>query len=191
MKKGLVRIIAGCLTVVMTAAAVMAAPSPTKNGTVSQEFTINGEKADPTQYKAEFKTKLEDLDLEKEVLDLINDINKEQEKLQEILTDKDLVVAKDDKIDVEALELLTTIQDLSIVDLATGQIMKDLKDVTLTWEVPNLKKGIGEIRVLHYSTVREVWEILKPEKIDYKENAITQHFEDLSPVAVVYVPAEK
>ena len=41
MKKGLVRIIAGCLTVVMTAAAVMAAPSPTKNGTVSQEFTIN------------------------------------------------------------------------------------------------------------------------------------------------------
>ena len=44
---------------------------------------------------------------------------------------------------------------------------------------------------MFFITVREVWEILKPEKIDYKEKAITQHFEDLSPVAVVYVPAEK
>ena len=65
MKKGLIRLIAGCLTVVMTAAAVVAAPSPTKNGAVSQEFTINGVKADPNQYKAEFQTKLEDLGLEK------------------------------------------------------------------------------------------------------------------------------
>ena len=47
-KKGLVKMIAGCLAVVMTAATVMAAPSPTKNGAVSQDFTftINGEKAD-------------------------------------------------------------------------------------------------------------------------------------------------
>lgn len=191
MKKGLVRIVAACLTIVMTAGAVMAAPSPTKNGAVSQDFMINGKKADPNKYEAEFKTKLEDLGLKKEVLDQINDINKDPEKIQEILKDKDLVVAEDDDIDVSALELLTSIQDLSIVDKETGEIAKDLKDVTLTWEVPNLKEGIGEIRVLHYSMVRDVWELLKPEKIDYKEKAITQNFEDLSPVGVLYVPEDK
>lgn len=189
-RKGLVRIIAGCLAVVMTAATVVAAPSPTKNGAVSQDFTINGEKADPDKYKAQFNESLDDLGLDKEVLDLIKDINKDPDKLAGILTDSKTLVAEDDDIDVTKLELLTQIQDLSITDAATGEAVKDLKDVTLTWEVTNLKEGIGEIRVLHYSTVRNVWEILKPEKVDYKEKAVTQNFEDLSPVAVLYLPAD-
>lgn len=189
-RKGLVRIIAGCLAVVMTAATVVAAPSPTKNGAVSQDFTINGEKADPDKYKAQFNESLDDLGLDKEVLDLIKDINKDPDKLAGILTDSETLVAEDDDIDVTKLELLTQIQDLSITDAATGEAVKDLKDVTLTWEVTNLKEGIGEIRVLHYSTVRNVWEILKPEKVDYKEKAVTQNFEDLSPVAVLYLPAD-
>lgn len=189
-RKGLVRIIAGCLAVVMTAATVVAAPSPTKNGAVSQDFTINGEKADPDKYKAQFNENLDDLGLDKEVLDLIKDINKDPDKLAGILTDSKTLVAEDDDIDVTKLELLTQIQDLSITDAATGEAVKDLKDVTLTWEVTNLKEGIGEIRVLHYSTVRNVWEILKPEKVDYKEKAVTQNFEDLSPVAVLYLPAD-
>ena len=116
---------------------------------------------------------------------------KDPEKVKEILTDSKTIVDEDDDIDVSKLELLTQVQDLSIVDLATGKIVKDAKDVTVTWEVTNLKKDLGEVRVLHYSTVRDVWEILKPEKVDYKEKAVTQHFEDLSPVAVVYVPADE
>lgn len=190
-KKGFVKVIASCLAVVMTAATVMAAPSPTKNGAVSQDFTINGEKADTSKYKAEFHTSLEDLGLEKELMDTIQAINKDPEKVKEILTDSKTIVDEDDDIDVSKLELLTQVQDLSIVDLATGKIIKDAKDVTVTWEVTNLKKDLGEVRVLHYSTVRDVWEILKPEKVDYKEKAVTQHFEDLSPVAVVYVPADE
>ena len=190
-KKGLVKMIAGCLAVVMTAATVMAAPSPTKNGAVSQDFTftINGEKADPSNYKAEFKTDLEDLGLDKAVLDTIKDINKDPEKVKDILTDSKTLVAEDDDIDVSKLEMLTQIQDLSIVDAKSGDIVKDAKDVTMTWEVTNLKEGIGEVRVLHYSTTRNVWEVLKPEKVDFQQKAITQEFEDLSPVAVVYVPA--
>ena len=86
--------------------------------------------------------------------------------------------------------MLTQIQDLSIVDAKSGDIVKDAKDVTMTWEVTNLKEGIGEVRVLHYSTTRNVWEVLKPEKVDFQQKAITQEFEDLSPVAVVYVPAD-
>ena len=176
-KKGLVKMIAGCLAVVMTAATVMAAPSPTKNGAVSQDFTftINGEKADPSNYKAEFKTDLEDLGLDKAVLDTIKDINKDPEKVKDILTDSKTLVAE---------------EDLSIVDAKSGDIVKDAKDVTMTWEVTNLKEGIGEVRVLHYSTTRNVWEVLKPEKVDFQQKAITQEFEDLSPVAVVYVPAD-
>ncbi len=190
-KKGLVRIIAGCLTVVITAAAVVAAPSPTRNGAVSQDFMINGEKADPNQYKAAFETNLEELGLDEEVLDLIQNINDNPEKLKEVLRDENLKIAEEDEIEVSALELLTQIQDLSVIDQTTGEIAKEMKNVTLTWETPNLKEGIGEIRVLHYSTAREVWEILKPEKINYEEKAITQNFEDLSPVAVLYLPADR
>ena len=121
---------------------------------------------------------------------MINDINENPKKLKEILTDDKLVVDEDDDIDVEKLELLSQIQDLSIIDQRTGEIAKDLENVTLTWEVPSLTEGIGEIRVLHFSMTRDVWEILKPEKIDFEEHAITQNFKDLSPVAVVYVPAD-
>ena len=133
---------------------------------------------------------MEDLGLDKAVLDTIKDINKDPEKVKDILTDSKTLVAEDDDIDVSKLEMLTQIQDLSIVDAKSGDIVKDAKDVTMTWEVTNLKEGIGEVRVLHYSTTRNVWEVLKPEKVDFQQKAITQEFEDLSPVAVVYVPAD-
>ena len=44
---------------------------------------------------------------------------------------------------------------------------------------------------MHYSTKRNVLEMIAPDAVDAANNSITATFADLSPVAVVYVPAAK
>ena len=67
-----------------------------------------------------------------------------------------------------------------------GELKQKVKNVTLTWEVPNLVKTAKNVKVLHYSTVRNTWEILTPKSVDFDNKTITQEFKDLSPVAVIY-----
>lgn len=80
---------------------------------------------------------------------------------------------------------------LELVDPATGEVIKDAKNVTMTWEVPNLTENVGVVRVLHFSTVRNVWKLLVPDSVDLNTKSITITFPDLSPVAVVYIPKDK
>lgn len=173
---------------VMSLGLIGAAGSITNNGTVSQDFTINGKKVDSTKVEATFKTDFTGIVEEAEVVETIDAINEAPAKVAEILAS---ITVQDDKIDTADLQLLTTIQDLSIIDKETGEIMKDAKNVTITWEVPNLTEKVGEVRVLHYSTVRKVWELITPDSVDYATKTVTATFPDLSPVAVVYVPADK
>lgn len=51
--------------------------------------------------------------------------------------------------------------------------------------VPALSENVSEVRLLHYSTSRSVWEIVEPENVDYTNKEVTVIFEDLSPVAVI------
>lgn len=55
----------------------------------------------------------------------------------------------------------------------------------VTLSVPTLTEGMTDVRLLHYSTVRSLWEIVEPEDVDYAAQTITAKFEDLSPVAVI------
>ena len=48
--------------------------------------------------------------------------------------------------------LLTEFQDLSVY--VNGELKQKVKNVTLTWEVPNLVKTAKNVKVLHYSTER-------------------------------------
>lgn len=43
----------------------------------------------------------------------------------------------------------------------------------------------GSVRVIHYSTVRNVWEVVKPDSVDRSEGKLTVTLKDLSPVAVI------
>lgn len=172
---------AGILSVFMIGTTVLAAPSVTKNGAVSQDFTIDGVAVEGA--KAEFTSDFSKLDLKPEVAQVLETLKSSPEKLQEVLTDVKL--PENDTFDVKAAKLLTEPQDLSILG-PDGEIIKDAKNVTITWEVPNLTEGLGEVRVLHYSTVRDVWEVLKPEDVNFADKSITQLFPDLSPVAVIY-----
>lgn len=49
-----------------------------------------------------------------------------------------------------------------------------------------LSKTAKNVKVLHYSTERNTWEILTPKSVDFDNKTITQEFKDLSPVAVIY-----
>lgn len=55
----------------------------------------------------------------------------------------------------------------------------------VTLSVPTLTEGMTDVKLLHYSTKRSVWEIVEPTNVDYASKQITAEFEDLSPVAVI------
>lgn len=173
--------------------AVMAAPSVTANGGVAQDsVTVGGEALDTSKYETKFSAEAvaEDVKalIDAPVNEAIEAVNADSAKVADIV--KEAAVATGDTVDTSKLQMLTQIQDLSIREVGTGKLVEDAKNVTVTWEVPNLTEGMGEVRVLHYSVQRKVWELLQPDKVDFANKAITQTFEDLSPVAVVYVPAE-
>ena len=53
----------------------------------------------------------------------------------------------------------------------------------VTFTVPNLTEALQDVKVLHYSTQRAVWEVITPDNVNYSTKENTAQFEDLSPVA--------
>lgn len=87
-------------------------------------------------------------------------------------------------LDLSNYVLLTQVQDLKAYDQNGNRIEND---ATITWEVPNLtKSNFCALCILHYSTKKNTWETIKPDKVDLENNRITVTFKDLSPVAVMY-----
>lgn len=54
---------------------------------------------------------------------------------------------------------------------------------TVTLGVPGMTKGWKNIVILHYSTIRCVWETIVP-KVDYEKKTLTFEIQDLSPIAI-------
>lgn len=54
-----------------------------------------------------------------------------------------------------------------------------------TLSVPTLTEAATNVRILHYSTVRSLWEIVIPSDVNYEDKEITAAFEDLSPIVVL------
>lgn len=158
-----------------------AKPSATANGEVVGEVVIGGEVV--TDIVANFEEGFKDVSTE--VKDELVKLNSGTE-LTEVLNAEE--IKNTAKAPLNDLVLLTSFQDL-VLRRTDGSIVKDAKNVKLTWEVPNLTKGLGDVYVLHYSTVRNVYEVLKPNAVDFAKKTVTTTFPDLSPVAVVYVPS--
>lgn len=158
-----------------------ALPSQTANGSVVGDPTINGKPVEgmKVQFEDAVTTAPETQKAN------IADINAGKD-LAQVLTGE--TVKAPAKVDLAKVEVLTEVQDLVARDL-NGNVLKDVKNVTVTWEVPNLTQGIGDIYVLHFSTVRNVWEVLTPSNVDYTHKTITATFPDLSPVSVIYMPS--
>ena len=58
-----------------------------------------------------------------------------------------------------------------------------LSGVTLS--VPALTKGMTDVKVLHFSTERKVWEVITPSNVDLDNKEITFELQDLSPIAII------
>lgn len=172
MKKVLRSLITSIAVLSLTVTTAFAAPSVNVNGTVVGDVLVNGEKVDATvKFTTDFT------DVESTVKEAIDKVNAGID-----LTEALANVEGAEGLDLTEYSLLTTLQDLVAVD-ANGN---KLKNVTITWEVPNLVEGLGSVKVLHYSTERKVWEVIDPSNVDFANKTITATFQDLSPVGVIY-----
>lgn len=112
-----------------------------------------------------------------EVLETILAINNGEKDLQ--------AIAEQAPELAEALagkDLVTPFFDLVPIN---GGIQTEDGKYLVTLEVPSLTTAMTEVKLLHYSTVRNLWEIVEPTEVNYDEKLITAEFEDLSPVAVI------
>lgn len=129
------------------------------------------------------------------VNDLVNEvINTSGAEVKNVKKDngKTFVTTTDNSkiVDMSAVNMLTPFQDLTIT--VDGEEPKG--PITATLNAPGLNAAVangGEAFVMHYSTKRNVLEMIAPDAVDAANNSITATFADLSPVAVVYVPAAK
>lgn len=112
-----------------------------------------------------------------EVKKMIMDINKGVTGLESIAE-----AAPELKEELEGKSLVTGFFDLEPIN---GGIKTADGKYIVTLSVPELTKSMTNVRLLHYSTDRNVWEIITPNDVNYEQKQITAEFIDLSPVAVI------
>lgn len=84
--------------------------------------------------------------------------------------------------ELEGKTMLTQFVDLEV----SGNVELNADGMyEATLSVPTLTEATTNVRILHYSTTRSLWEIVVPSDVNYTDKQITAAFEDLSPIAVL------
>lgn len=170
MKKRLFGTLLAAALVVTQVVSVFAAGSKTTQATPSGESVGRYEVTEGT---AENFSEVK----EQAVLDKILAVNNGTATLESIAEQAETL-----KDELTGKVLVTKFFDL--VPINGGVKTEDGKyKVTLT--VPNLTEALQDVKVLHYSTQRAVWEVITPDDVNYSTKEITALFEDLSPVAII------
>ena len=172
MKKRILGTLLAAALVVTQAVSVFAAGSKTTQATPAGESVGKYEMIEGTEEN--FKEVAEKAPEVAEKIVAINEgtatletVAEQAEQLKEELTGKTLV---------------TKFFDVKPVD---GGVKAEDGKYIVTFHVPNLTEALQDVKVLHYSTERAVWEVINPENVDYAKKEITAKFEDLSPVAII------
>ena len=172
MKKRILGTLLAAALVVTQAVSVFAAGSKTTQATPAGESAGKYEMIEGT--KENFKEVAEKAPEVAEKIVAINEgtatletVAEQAEQLKEELTGKVLV---------------TKFFDVKPID---GGVKAEDGKYIVTFHVPNLTEALQDVKVLHYSTERAVWEVINPENVDYAKKEITAKFEDLSPVAII------
>lgn len=172
MKKRMLGTLLAAALVVTQAVSVFAAGSKTTQATPAGESVGKYEMIEGTEEN--FKEVAEKVPEVAAKIEAINEGNatletvaEQAEQLKEELTGKTLV---------------TKFFDVKPVD---GGVKAEDGKYIVTFHVPNLTEALQDVKVLHYSTERAVWEVINPENVDYAKKEITAKFEDLSPVAII------
>lgn len=130
-----------------------------------------------------------------DMLETMNDLVKEADDMDEKdanLTPEQKEARKQErkeaaekvKEEMKGKELVTKVFDLKPID---GGIKDEEGNYVATLSIPVLTEQLKnkDVKLLHFSTERGLWEVIDPEDVDFEEKTITAKFKDLSPVAVV------
>lgn len=170
MKKRLFGTLLAAALVVTQVVSVFAAGSKTTQATPSGESVGKYEMTEgTTENFSEVK--------EQAVLDKILAVNNGTATLESIAEQAEAI-----KDELTGKVLVTKFFDLVPID---GGVKTEDGKYKVTFTVPNLTEALQDVKVLHYSTQRAVWEVITPDNVNYSTKEITAQFEDLSPVAVI------
>ena len=173
MKKRLFGMILGAALIVTQATTVFAAGSRTADVALTGDSASYYEVTEASEEVFSQNGVADD-----SVIAMIMAVNAGTKTLQDLATEQapELADILADK------EMITPFFDLVPIN---GGIKTDDGKYLVTLSVPTLTEGMTDVLLLHYSTVRSVWEIVEPTDVDYASQTITAEFEDLSPVAVI------
>ena len=172
MRKKLFGTILAAALIVTQAVSVFAAGSKTG------EMAIAGDSIGWYELREATEENLPDLAAsDPEVMEKINAVNSGAETLQSIAD-----LAPDLAGQLEGKVLLTRFYNLIPIN---GGVPTEDGEYLVHLSVPALSGNVSEVGLIHYSTSRNVWEIVEPENVDYTNKEVTVIFEDLSPVAVI------
>ena len=111
---------------------------------------------------------------DKATAELIKDINAGTKTLEDLAKAESSIASE-----LEGKSLVTAFMDLRKI----GDVSKTADGkYQVTLSVPALTKGMTDVKVLHFSTERKVWEVITPSNVDLK---ITFELQDLSPIAII------
>ena len=170
MKKRLFGTLLAAALVVTQVVSVFAAGSKTTQATPSGESVGKYEMTEDT---AENFSEVK----EQAVLDKILAVNNGTATLESIAEQAEAI-----KDELTGKVLVTKFFDLVPID---GGVKTEDGKYKVTFTVPNLTEALQDVKVLHYSTQRAVWEVITPDNVNYSTKEITAQFEDLSPVAII------
>lgn len=170
MKKRLFGTLLVAALVVTQVVSVFAAGSKTTQATPSGESVGKYEMTEgTTENFSEVK--------EQAVLDKILAVNNGTATLESIAEQAEAI-----KDELTGKVLVTKFFDLVPIN---GGVKTEDGKYKVTFTVPNLTEALQDVKVLHYSTQRAVWEVITPDNVNYSTKEITAQFEDLSPVAII------
>ena len=172
MKKRMLGTLLAAALVVTQAVSVFAAGSKTTQATPAGESVGKYEMIEGTEEN--FKEVAEKAP---EVVEKIMAINEGTATLESIAEQAEQL-----KEELTGKTLVTKFFDVKPVD---GGVKAEDGKYIVTFHVPNLTEALQDVKVLHYSTERAVWEVINPENVDYAKKEITAKFEDLSPVVII------
>lgn len=170
MKKRLFGTLLAAALVVTQVVSVFAAGSKTTQATPAGESVG---KYEMTEGTAENFSEVK----EQAVLDEILAVNNGIATLESIAEQAEAI-----KDELTGKVLVTKFFDLVPIN---GGVKTEDGKYKVTFTVPNLTEALQDVKVLHYSTQRAVWEVITPDNVNYSTKEITAQFEDLSPVAVI------
>lgn len=170
MKKRLFGTLLAAALVVTQVVSVFAAGSKTTQATPAGESVG---KYEITEGTAENFSEVK----EQAVLDKILAVNNGTATLESIAEQAEAI-----KDELTGKVLVTKFFDLVPIN---GGVKTEDGKYKVTFTVPNLTEALQDVKVLHYSTQRAVWEVITPDNVNYSTKEITAQFEDLSPVAVI------